>query len=257
MEILRELDKPLTRDRLLLAAHGEHLDADRGRLLHGVHQAERLVEIIAADEEPMMCPDDDAVLLHQFDGRIGDLLAARNHPRHDADPLRENHGILRRHLPELARERLVLEREDEGQCDEIGRMRMVDDAIRAVRHLLFELMRREMRRQLTGRTAAANEPPDDAVVLARRIDLDECDILLRGEPDVAHILAAARHEEIFPREPRHRIADRLPCADLVQRVLDRLHFLRRDAVRQISAVALMPSLLERISGQALKALHKL
>ena len=203
-----------------------------------------------------MCPDDDAVFLHELDGCIRNLLAARDHPGHDTNAFREDDGIFRRHLPELAREFLVVERQHKRQRDEVRRMCMVDDAVLAVRHLFLELVRCEVRRQLARRAAAVDEPPDNTIILALLINLDQRDILLWCQRDIAHVLAAARYEEVLACKARHCVADWMPFLDLMQRILNRFDLFWFDAVRQIAAIALMPPLLESISRQALKSFHE-
>ena len=133
---------------------------------------------------------------------------------------------------------------------------MVDDAVLAIRHLFLELVRCEVRRQFARRTAAVDEPPDNAVFLTLLIDLDQRDILLWCQRDIAHVLAAARDEEVLTCEARNRVADWLPFLDLMERIFDGFDLLRLDTVRQIAAIALMPALLESIGRQALEAFHE-
>ncbi len=118
-------------------------------------------------------------------------------------------------------------------------------------------MRREMRRQLARRAAAVDEAPDDAVLLTCLVDLDERNILLWCQRDIAHVLATARDEEVLARKARHRITNWLPRLDLVQRLLDGFDLFRLDAVRQVAAIALMPTFLEGVGRQALEAFHEL
>ena len=114
-----------------------------------------------------------------------------------------------------------------------------------------------MRRQFTRRSTAVDEAPDNAVLFALLVNLDQRNILLWCQRDIAHILAAARDEEILACKAWHRVADWLPFLDFMQRFLDGFNLFWLDAVRQVAAVALMPTFLECVSCQALEAFHEL
>ena len=90
-----------------------------------MHQTESQVEIFSCCEGSVMCPDRQIVFLHQLGGSHSDLSAARYHPGHYAHAIREYYGTLGGHLPQLSGEYLILQRQDEGQCDNISGMCMI------------------------------------------------------------------------------------------------------------------------------------
>ena len=111
-----------------------------------------------------------------------------------------------------------------------------------------------MRGQLARRATTLRQSPDNGVVLAALVHADDGGVLLGCELHISHILAAARDEEVFVCQFRHRVADRQPLRRGVQRVLCPRNLLRADAVGEVAAVALMPALAERVRREPDKAL---
>ena len=217
-------------DRLALRVrHREHLHEDLRGLLDRVHEAEGQVKVLAGGEHAVMRPDRDVVLLHELRGRDSDVASARNHPRNHADAAGEDHRALGRHLPQLAGEGFVGQRQHEGQGDRVGRMAVIDNSVLAVRGNVFHFMVHEVARKLGGRTAAVHKAPADPVVLALVVELDDAEGVFRLDGDVAEIFSGTRHKEILARQLRNRRPDRLPLARN-QLFLHGLDFLRLDAV---------------------------
>ena len=110
--------------------------------------------------------------------------------------------------------------------------------------------------KLAGRKAALDQSPADAVLLALLVDLDQCDTRFRIHNNIPEELAGAGHQEEFSCKARDTRADIMPFAVIEETIADGIHFMLRQAIGQIAAVALMPSLLVAFVGHLDKCLYK-
>ena len=66
---------------------------------------------------------------------------------------------------------------------------MVNDPVFALGELLFDLMIHEMGRQFAGWSAAFFQSPDNAVIFAFAVKLNNADVVLRLQRHIAHMFA--------------------------------------------------------------------
>ena len=205
----------------------------------------------------MLRPDNRIVGLHELGGRHCNLGTARNHPRQDTDAIRESDDALRHGFPQRARDGARIERHHGGERDHVYRVGMVEHAGRAAGHVHANRMNHEMRREFRGRHAAIFEAPHDTARVSFGVDLDDPHIASDVEGNVAHVAPRARHDEERTAKVVSLNAQGSPIAGvLVEERAAVRHFPIGHAVREVSAVALVPTLLPAIGAQARKALHE-
>ena len=205
----------------------------------------------------MLRPDGCIVGFHELAGGLRDLGAARDHPRHDAHALREHHDALGHGLPQGARDGSRIKRHDERQRDDVLRMRMVDHTAGAVGGGHANAMVHEVRGELAGGNAAVLQAPHDAPCVAGVVDLDDAHVGRRVELHVAHIAARARGGEECPAQIVGLHAHGHPAGGVVvEERAARANLFIGQAIRQVTAVALVPALVPAIGAQAHERLHK-
>ena len=201
-----------------------------------------------------MCPDRQIVFLHQFGSCYCDLSASRHHPGHYAHAIREYYGTLGCHLPQFSGEYLILQRQDEGQCDDISGMCMIYHTVVGILQLLhFQI--HQVAGKLRGRSAAVYQSPYDTVILTLVIQFDHADGIFRLDADIAEIFTAAGHKEILSCQCVDGGADGLELLRL-EVLLYQLYLFRLHTVGQVTSVTLVPSLLPSVICHSDKSLYK-
>ena len=167
-------------DRLVkncAAGHGSDLYVDLCALFNGVSQAKGFIKISSSAENTVLSPNNNVIALDFFSGCNCDLSAAAYHPRNYTNAVAEYDGTLGHVSPKRLRKSLIGERKHAAQCDHVNGMAMVDYAVLAVSCVLLYLVVHQVSRKLTGGLAAANQSPNDAVVFAFSVDLDNAAVL--------------------------------------------------------------------------------
>ena len=213
MEVPRHIPEILRSDCLALrTGHGIDLYENFRCLLHRMHKSECQVKVLTGAKHPMVRPDCDIILLHQFTCRHCNLSATRHHPADDTDSGRKYNRTFCRHLPELPRKHFVRKRQYEGQRNHIRRVRMINDPMSTHGNILFHFVIHQMAWQLTRRTPAMHQPPADAVFASRLINFQNAGRIRRIKYHISEILSASGHHKIFPGQLRHICPDLLPLS---------------------------------------------
>ena len=148
----------------------------------------------------MLRPDGGLIGFHFFAGRHGDIGTAGDHPRADADTLREYDGAFGGALPQGAAEVAVGQRQDVGQRNDVGGVAVVDDAVGAVGGGFAHAVVHKVAGKFRGGLGAVGKTPDDAPAVARSVDFHDADAVDGVRLNVAEELARPGGEEIFPGE---------------------------------------------------------
>ena len=114
----------------------------------------------------------------------------------------------------------------------------------------------EVARELRGRAGTLGQTPDNAPAVALVVDLHDADAVDGIGLDIAEELAGAGRDEVLPCKVIGLNTHVDPLARLSVEVgAAGSDLLRRHAVGQVAAVALMPALQPAIVAHADKALH--
>ena len=202
-----------------------------------------------------MRPDGGGVLFHKLAGGEGDVCAAGHHPRHHAHALREHDRTLGGGFPQCAREVPGRQRQDVGQRYKVRRVRVVDDSAVPARRGGADTVVHVMTRKLTGGSRPALEPPDYAPARTRGVYLHYAHRVLGVGLNVAEILAAARGDEIFPRERPVSHAHAHPLAGGAEKRRALGNFFGPQTVSEVAAVALVPALEPAVAAHADESPH--
>ena len=165
-----------------------------------MHKPEGGIKIGARAEQTMMRPNDSVKILHQLAACNSDFSATRNHPRHNADAVRENYRTFGHAFPKHICKRFCVKRQNICQRNHARRVRMINHAVLAVCRRLFHAVIKQVARKLACRSAAVFQPPYHTVFVARSVQLRNADVVLGVKLDISHKFSAARRNEIFARE---------------------------------------------------------
>ena len=220
-----------------------------------MHQTKGGVEIRTGAEHAVMSPDRNIICFHQFGGLYADGTSAGNHPRNHADTGGEDNRTFRHHFPDLTGENFIRKRKDEGQCDGIDGMAVIDHTMGTIRHTEFDFVIHQMCGDLTGGTAAIFQTPANTVIGAGFIQFDNTKGFSRFTNDILEITAGSGDQEIFTAKQRNFGLGADPFAGN-QVLFDGFDFFRTDTIGKVSTVTLVPAFLPAIFCHLNKAFDK-
>ena len=134
---------------------------------------------------------------------------------------------------------------------------MVDHAAGAVGGGHADAVVHEMRGELAGGNAAVLQAPHDAPRIAGIVDLDDAHVGGGVELHVAHVAARAGGGEERAAQIVGLHAHGHPAGGVVvEERAARAHLLVGQTIRQVAAVALVPTLVPAVGAQAYERLHE-
>ena len=127
-----------------------------------------------------MRPNRRVKLLHKLACSKGDIRAARHHPLNNAYAAGENHGALGSALPKRPCNILRSKGKHIGKGDNIRGVGVVNNPVLPVCRRLADAVVHKVTRELAGGSAALFKTPNNTVAVARVIDFNNANIVLRG-----------------------------------------------------------------------------
>ena len=205
----------------------------------------------------MVGPDDGRVLPHALSGCLGDVGASRHLPLDEAQTLRDEHDALRHRAPQRTCDGAGAAGEHHGEGNDVGWVRVVEDAGAVVCRLRAHSMDEDVTRQLARGCSAVGETPDDAVAVALRADLDDADALGKGALDEAQVLAGAGDSKELACHLRAGNAKLHPGGVCLEGRAAGLYVIGFEAVGDVAAVGLVPTHLPTLGAEVCQPAHEL
>ena len=231
---------------------GEHVYLRR--LFDCLYQTESLVHSLACAVDSVHSPDNEAELFHLFRSRFADAVRAAEHPRQNADSVRENDDALGAHLPKSVGYLLLVKLVYIVHRERVRRVAVHDDSVLRVnaesRHVAHQVSG-----QLACESAAVGVAPEQLGGRAVLGDSYDSEIVLWVELNVLEVFARSGDDE-YLADKRLRVKPGRDSSDNFCEVEIFADFLFVEHIAYVAAVSLVPAEAVHVGCSLHHFLHK-
>ena len=231
---------------------GEHVYLRR--LFDCLNKAESLVHSLACAVDSVHSPNNEAELFHLFRSRFADAVRAAEHPRQNADSVRENDDALGAHLPKRMGYLLLVKLVYIVHRERVRRVAVHDDSVLGVNaepcHVAHQVSG-----QLACESAAVGVAPEQLGGRAVLGDSYDAEIIFGVELNVFEVFARSGDDE-YLADKRLRVKAGRDSSDNFCEVEIFADFLFVAHIAYVAAVSLVPAETVHICGGLPHFLHK-